>query len=91
MDLIQTIFKTNIFLSSIYEALYDKGLEVPSSISLTYYLRLKTPEFDKTYDPVVRKPKDMQKTPEFDTTYVPIVMNQKWDKKLQNLTQQMTL
>jgi hypothetical protein len=40
-------------------------------------VRLKTPEFDATYDPVVRKSKGMQKTLEFDLTYVPIVMNPK--------------
>ena len=33
----------------------------------------KTPKFDATYDPVVRKSKGMLKTPEFDASYEPIV------------------
>ena len=32
-----------------------------------------------------------KKTQEFDITYVPVVMNQKWGKKLQIFTQNMSL
>ena len=35
------------------------------------------PEFDTTYDPVVRKSKGMQKTQEFDASYDPIVAQSK--------------
>ena len=51
----------------------------------------KTPEFDTSYAPLVTESKGMLKNPEFDASYDPIVTESKGMKKLQNLTQNMTL
>ena len=60
MDFLQTIFKTNIFLSCIleiyiimFDATYDPVVRNSKGMQ-------KTPEFDATYDPIVTKSKGMQ-------------------------------
>ena len=45
-----------------------------------------------SYDPIVTESKGMLKTPEFDASYDPVVTESKcMQKKIQNLTHQMTL
>ena len=44
-------------------------------------MRQKTPEFEKTYYPLVSSQKGGKEISEFDATYDPIVSSQKWGKK----------
>jgi flagellar biosynthesis/type III secretory pathway chaperone len=55
-------------------------------------VRQKTPEFDASNDPVVRKSKGLQKLRNLmEHMSLAIVMNQKKGKKIQNLTKHMSI